>query len=115
MFRFVAFFIPVCVVVASAAAEADPEGIKFFEAKVRPVLTAHCYKCHSDQAARAGKLKGELRLDNRDALRKGGESGVVIAPGKPEESRLIQAIRYTNESFQMPPKDQLSAQIVADL
>jgi hypothetical protein len=115
MLRLAAFLIPACVAVAAASAETDPEGIKFFEAKVRPVLTAHCYKCHSDQAAKAGKLKGELRLDTRDGLRKGGESGLVIVPGKPKQSRLIEAIGYGNENFQMPPKDRLSAQIVADL
>ena len=44
----------------AAAAEFPPEGIEFFEKRVRPVLVERCYKCHS---ATSEKLKGELRLD----------------------------------------------------
>jgi uncharacterized membrane protein len=54
------------------AAAVDPAGAEFFEAKIRPVFVEHCYKCHSADAASAGKLKGELQLDTRDGLLKGG-------------------------------------------
>ena len=47
------------------------EQIAFFEKKIRPVLVDQCYKCHS---AEAEKLKGELLLDTRDGVRKGGEN-----------------------------------------
>ncbi len=52
---------------------------EFFEAKVRPVLVAHCLECHGPE-----KHKGGLRLDARDAMLKGGETGPVVVPGKPE-------------------------------
>ena len=88
------------------------EGIDFFEQKIRPVLVDRCYSCHSANAAAKKTLKGGLLLDTREALRKGGESGPAIIPGKPRESLLIAAIRH--ESLEMPPKEKLSAQVIAD-
>jgi hypothetical protein len=104
-----------CLGAFARAAAVDPAGAEFFEAKVRPVLAAHCYKCHSADAARAGKLKGELYLDSREGVLKGGKNGAVLLPGKPRESRMIQAVRYENEDLQMPPKDRLPANAVSDL
>src|SRR6478672_4505405 len=71
----------------------DPASVEFFETRVRPVLSDHCYQCHS---AGAKKLKGGLRLDGRDLVLKGGESGAALIPGDPEHSRLVEAIRYQN-------------------
>ena len=98
-----------------AADELDPASIEFFEAKVRPVLVNHCYQCHSDEAAMAGKLKGGLLLDTRAGVEKGGGQGPVIAPGKPNESSLVTSVRYTDENLQMPPKERLSDEQVAIL
>lgn len=42
---------------SQAASGADPAHLEFFETQVRPLLVEHCYKCHSEDAARAGKLK----------------------------------------------------------
>src|SRR5437016_14297048 len=88
------------------------EGIEFFEKRIRPVLTEKCYKCHS---AAAEKIKGGLRLDSRSGWMKGGESGPVIVPGNPEKSRLIHAVRHTDSSLQMPPKEILPAPQIVDL
>jgi hypothetical protein len=74
----------------------------FFETKIRPILSEQCYKCHSHSA---DKIKGGLLLDSRDALLLGGNSGPAVVPGKPDESILIQALRYTDEDLQMPPED----------
>jgi hypothetical protein len=90
----------------------DPTGVEFFETKVRPILVERCYGCHSVES---GKSKGQLRLDSRDGVLKGGESGVVIVPGKPDESLLIRAVRHTDERLQMPPKEPLSQEQVAAL
>ncbi len=92
---------------AQDAAEAD-----FFEKKVRPVLVDRCHSCHS---AKAEKLKGGLRLDSREGALKGGDTGPVIVPGKPETSLLVEAIGYTNVDLRMPPKGRLSEAQVADL
>ncbi|HEY7118167.1 MAG TPA: PSD1 and planctomycete cytochrome C domain-containing protein [Tepidisphaeraceae bacterium] len=95
-----------------ARGQADDAGLQFFETRIRPMLSEHCYKCHS---ARAEKLKGKLLLDSRDGLLKGGEEGLVVIPGHPEKSRLIEAVSYQNPDLQMPPKTRLSAQQVEDL
>ncbi len=87
-------------------------GLKFFEKKIRPILVEHCYSCHSDQAR---KLKGGLRVDGRDFLLKGGDSGPVVVPGHPEKSRLIEAISYQNPDLQMPPRGKLPDTAIADL
>src|ERR1051325_9827437 len=98
---------------SSRAAELTKPQIDFFESKVRPVLANNCYKCHSTKAE---KVKGELLLDSREALLKGGDSGAAIVPGNPDQSLLIKAIRYTDPDLQMPPKgDKLSDQQVNDL
>jgi len=77
------------------------------------VLADNCYKCHSRDA---DKVKGGLMLDTREGLLHGGSNGVVIEPGNPDKSVLIQAIRYTDEDLQMPPKGKkLSDQQIADL
>src|SRR5205823_4515254 len=84
----------------------------FFEAKIRPVLVEHCYKCHSTEGK---KQQGGLHLDTRDALRKGGDSGPVVVPGKPAESRLVKAVRYDDSDLKMPPKGKLPDAVIADL
>src|SRR5262245_37533566 len=83
--------------------------IAFFEARVRPVLVAHCDECHS---ANSKVVRGGLRLDSRTASRKGGDSGLAVVPGKPEESLLIQAIKH--ESLAMPPNKKLPDAVIAD-
>src|SRR5579859_1573814 len=97
---------------AQEKARPDPAAVEFFENKIRPVLAEHCFRCHSSKAR---KLKGGLLLDSRVGLLKGGESGQVIVAGKPEKSRLIEAIRYTNIDLMMPPNAKLPNAVIADL
>jgi mono/diheme cytochrome c family protein len=93
---------------AAAAAAPSPEAIERFEKQIRPLLVEHCQKCHGSK-----KQEGELRLDSRAALLKGGEHGPVVVPGAPAESRLITAIGYADKDLQMPPDEQLPAASVA--
>ena len=91
--------------------------MEFFEKRVRPVLAEHCYECHS---AEAKKLKGKLRLDSREELLRGGETGPAVVPGKPDESLLITAVGYHDKDLQMPPpKDDVARKLgdaqIADL
>ena len=97
----------------AAGDEAAP-GIEFFESRVRPVLVAHCYRCHS---AEAEDLKGGLRLDIRAGWQQGGESGEpAIVPGKPDESLLIRAVRHEQGVSAMPPDEgRLPGPAVRDL
>jgi hypothetical protein len=94
-----------------AADQNDQKGIDFFEKKIRPVLVARCYECHSAQAK---ILKGGLRLDHREAVLAGGDSGVAIVPGDPDASRLVQALRYKDPDLRMPPTGRLPDHVVAD-
>ena len=61
---------------------------------------------------RCGQGQGAPLLDTRAGLRKGGDSGVVIVPGKPDESLLIEAIRY--EELEMPPNGKLPDEVIED-
>lgn len=79
------FFLPL------AAHAAGPE----FGRDVLPVLKSHCGKCHGESVQ-----KSELNLLSLKAIRKGGESGETIVPGKPEESLLFEMIRDGS----MPPE-----------
>ncbi len=97
---------------ASASADGptlDAAGVEFFEQKIRPVLVERCYSCH---AATAQEVKGGLRLDRRDGLLQGGDSGPAVVPGQPEESLLLAALRY--DGLEMPPQGKLPAPVIAD-
>ena len=89
-----------------------PEQAEFFESKIRPVLSNNCHQCHS---AEAKALKGDLRLDSRTAVLKGGDSGPSAIPGKPEESLIVKAVRYKDEDTAMPPKKRLTDTQIADV
>src|SRR6185436_19296102 len=89
----------------------DKEGLELFEKKIRPVLIDRCYSCHS---AEAKKLKGDLYVDSREGLLKGGAVGPAIVPGDLDKSLLIKAIRYKDEDLKMPPKGKLAPEVVAD-
>src|SRR5207247_100598 len=77
----------------------------------RPVLSAKCYACHSSRLAAP---KGELVLDTKAGVLKGGKLGPVIVPGNPAESRLLEALTYSNAHLQMPPSGKLADSVIAD-
>jgi len=87
-----------------SAAEFTAEQLDFFEKKVRPLLVESCFECHSTGAK---KVKGDLYLDSREAVLRGGDAGKVVVPGEPEKSLLIKAVEYGNPELQMPPKTKL--------
>ena len=91
---------------------AESQGDAFFREKVQPILTTHCFKCHSH----GEKMKANLLVDSREALLTGGDTGPAIVPGDPAKSLLIEAIGYKNADMQMPPKgEKLSDAQVATL
>ncbi len=94
-----------------AAQDSSPDTHILFETKIRPVLATHCYVCHS---AKAAKVQGGLLLDTKVGLTHGGNSGPVIAPGEPDKSLLIHALRYRDKDLQMPPGKPLPPAVVAD-
>lgn len=80
--------------------------------EVRSIFAHNCYKCHSSE-----KIKGELRLDKKEFLFKGGESGPILTPGHPEESEMIRRLLLPRDDEEsMPPKGKtLSEQEIATL
>jgi cytochrome c553 len=93
-----------------SAGRAD-DGTDFFEKKVRPVLAEHCYACHS---AGTKAVKGGLRLDTPDGLRKGGDSGPAVR-ARDADSLLLRAVEHAPDVSAMPPKGKLPDAAVADL
>lgn len=91
----------------------DPKSLAFFESRIRPVLIKHCYECHSTEE---GVAEGGLRVDSRAAIRKGGERGRAVIPGRPDASLLLTAISHTDADLEMPPEQpRLPAAVIADV
>jgi mono/diheme cytochrome c family protein len=108
--RVICFIRPLLIGAAATALAQSPAGSPdFFESKVRPVLANHCYACHT------ASLLGGLRLDSREAMLKGGKSGAAIAPGEPENSLLVKAIRQTDPNLKMPMGSKLKDSEIEDL
>ncbi len=77
------------------------ESADLFEMRVRPLLAAKCFACHTDARM------GELQLDTREHFLKGGKSGAVVVPGHPEKSLLLHALQYSDDRLKMPPSGKL--------
>lgn len=83
---------------------------KFFEERVRPLLAARCWKCHG-----AEKQESDLRLDTpAGVLGKGVSGQPITVPGRPQDSLIVAAVRYSS-SLKMPPDQQLPAADIAAL
>jgi mono/diheme cytochrome c family protein len=86
-------------------------GRELFTKKVRGILQTHCLECHG-----ASKLRGGLSLATRETLLKGGDSGPVIVPGKPKESKLHRLASQQDEPpMPPPPRKRLDKNQLADL
>lgn len=90
----------------------DSSQVAALNLEVRSIFAHNCYKCHG-----AEKTKGQLRLDKKELVMRGGKSGEIIVPGHPEESEIMRRLRLprTNKES-MPPKGKtLSQQDIATL
>lgn len=79
-----------------------------FEREIRPLLVSQCLACHGES-----KQEGGLRLDSRESILAGGDSGPAIEVGDPEASLLIEAVHHA--SFEMPPEKKLPDEVIAAL
>ena len=68
--------------------------------EIKPIFAEKCYACHS-----ALKQEGELRLETRNLMLKGGDTGAVIEPGRSDQSLLLQRI-IAKEDEQLPPPEE---------
>lgn len=87
----------------------SPEALEHFETRVRPLLIEKCLDCHGPK-----QQKASLRLDSRAAVLKGSDTQVVVVPGQPEKSLLLEAVKQTGD-LKMPPKGKLSDEEIAAL
>jgi len=76
----------------------DKKGVTYVK-DIRPILEASCFRCHGEE-----KQKGDLRLDSREAVLKGGEDGKVAVPGDSKKSLLVFAVAQIVDDIAMPPK-----------
>ncbi len=106
--RFVGLLGPLVGAFLLSAAPAEID----FEREIYPILEDRCFDCHGED-----KQKGELRLDQRSVLLRGGESGLAsLVPGEPAKSFLVEAIKGTDPDFIMPPKgDPLTEKEIATI
>ena len=86
--------------------------LEFFEKQIRPILATKCYGCHGPQA---NPVRAHLRLDSREGIRKGGDTGPAIVPGDSSASLLLKAVSYTGLDLRMPPTGKLSDAEIAAL
>ncbi|MEZ5394455.1 MAG: PSD1 and planctomycete cytochrome C domain-containing protein [Bryobacterales bacterium] len=100
-----------CLVAACAAAlcAQNPAGVEYFEKYIRPVLAERCYACHSGTSPQP---MGALRLDTREGIRQGGNSGPAVVEGEPGRSVLLRALRY-DDAVKMPPGGKLPDEEIA--
>src|SRR3954471_14130036 len=111
------FALCACLGVAAAHLPADepaaaitPQHEKLFEEKVRPLLVANCFECHGPKKQESG-----LRLDWRNTVIEGGDSGErAVVPGDPDRSLLIKAVNHVGD-YHMPPKRKLANEEIAAL
>ncbi|MGE4000456.1 MAG: c-type cytochrome domain-containing protein [Planctomycetaceae bacterium] len=88
----------VCGMVASTRADDAAAQKVTYQDHVLPIFRAKCGSCHN-----ANDKKGNLVLDDYDAMRVGGGSGAVVEPGDPEASYLWSLITHASEPA-MPPE-----------
>ncbi len=106
------FVLLLTAVVTAAAAPEESGRVDFFEKKIRPILVNHCYNCHSADT----KPAGGLRVDDRNGLISGGNTGAAIMPRDPGKSLLLKRITQKDAKKQMPLEGKkLTDEQVADL
>ncbi len=70
-----------------------------YKRDIKPLLNEKCSACHGALKQEAG-----LRLDAAALIRKGGDSGTVVASGSPGESPLFQRVATDDLDERMPPE-----------
>ena len=93
------------------AASRESQAQLDFARDVRPILEQYCFECHG-----ATKSRGRLRLHAPEFIRKGGESGAIVIPGKSHDSLLIRRVLGLDGDDRMPKDaDPLPEPVIAKL
>jgi mono/diheme cytochrome c family protein len=115
--------LPLFGIVAAVAQTAEPRrsaidparlppaapGAVDFVKDIQPLFARHCVQCHGPE-----KQKGGVRLDLKQGALEGGDSGVIIVPGKSAESKLIHLVARLDGQTQMPPPGEDRAPLTRD-
>lgn len=93
---------PLFLPMAVADEAIQPEAIELgravdFDKDIAPVFRANCVACHN-----RSKHEGDFIIEDVAAIMKGGGSGEVVIPGKPDDSYLYNVAARIEESY-MPP------------
>src|SRR4026208_647638 len=102
-------FIPLALLLSAGPVAAQQDSAQFFEMRIRPLFQEKCVACHSDEKRMSG-----LSLEGKTGAEAGGNRGPIAVAGKPEESRIIEAVSYTG-ALKMPPTGRLREQQREDL
>ncbi|MEZ6047388.1 MAG: PSD1 and planctomycete cytochrome C domain-containing protein [Planctomycetaceae bacterium] len=89
-------------------AETNQAQIEFFEKSIRPLLHQKCVDCHGEKKQEMG-----IRFDNASFIKHLKDYPEMVLPDKPENSRLMQVLAYSDEDIQMPPKGKMSDEEIA--
>ena len=94
-------FLAACLVQPMArSAELD------FYRDVYPILKANCISCHNKTTTKAG-----LNMESPELMKKGGDTGPGLIPGKGAESLVVRAAAHLDEDLLMPPKNNKSGAV----
>ncbi len=109
----VTWIIATAATISSALGQSPQQSqrLEFFEQRIRPVLIESCYSCHSTH----GKQKGDVALDDRRGIRSEASAGIIVVPGKPEQSILLKVLRHELAGLEMPADNaRVSDSVIAD-
>ena len=86
-------------------AQNNSDKTELFSREIYPLLKKRCFKCHGE----GEKLKGGLRITNREDLLRGGDLGPAFSLEEPDDSLILKMISYDDDDHKMPPKSKLPA------
>lgn len=75
-----------------------------FEKEILPILQRSCLACHN-----ASKRLGALSLESPDSMKKGGDSGPAMVPGKGDESLMVKLASHQDEPVMPPTGNKVNA------
>lgn len=100
--------LPLLILLALAVPARGQERVDF-KRQVLPILERNCWSCHQAATVDARGVRHNpsagLRLDGRDWIRKGGDDGLVLTPGKPDQSPLYTRTVLPADDDERMPKD----------
>jgi len=92
-------FVAIAVLNATAVIGAEEQSQSDFDDTIAPLLAARCLECHA-----GADPKGGLDLTHRSSVLKGGDSGIALVSGSPDDSLLWQRV----DAGEMPPEHPLA-------